>query len=213
MVLLISLVQMNKLKIIIAGPGAGKTYNLKNEAINCLPNLDRNRFCAVITYTNAATEELRQRISEDIPIPPNVFIGTIHSFLIRFIIEPFGHLLGIVPLEKNYIDGPLVELHENFGHITQKALKTIPGIDSSAAKDIINILKKKWLCSNKGNINKNFKLNDNNFKINLPNKYRSIEKDIIKTIKENELINYAYDDLDQLKKESSNLYQREKEYD
>ncbi len=185
MVLIISLVQMNKLKIIIAGPGAGKTYNLKNEVINSLPNLDRNRFCAVITYTNAATEELRQRISSEIQIMPNVFISTIHSFLIRFIIEPFGHLVGIVPLEKNYIDGPLVELHENFGHITQKALKTIPGIDSSVAQDIINILKKKSLCSNKGNINKNFKLNDNNFKINLPEKYCSIEKDIIKTIKEN----------------------------
>lgn len=95
---------MDKLKIIVAGPGAGKTYNLKKEVINCLPNLDRNRFCAVITYTNAATEELRQRISTDIPIPPNIFIGTIHSFLICFIIEPFGHLLDFVPVEKNYID-------------------------------------------------------------------------------------------------------------
>lgn len=95
---------MDKLKIIIAGPGAGKTFNLKSEVIRCLPNLDRNRFCAVITYTNAATSELRQRISSKIPIPPNVFIGTIHSFLIRFIIEPFGHLVDLVPIEKNYID-------------------------------------------------------------------------------------------------------------
>ncbi len=95
---------MDKLKIIIAGPGAGKTYNLKNEVINYLPNLNSNRFCAVITYTNAATEELRQRISTDIQIPPNVFIGTIHSFLIRFVIGPFGHLVGLVPVEKNYID-------------------------------------------------------------------------------------------------------------
>jgi DNA helicase-2/ATP-dependent DNA helicase PcrA len=99
---------MDKLKIIIAGPGAGKTYNLKNEAINCLPNLDRNRFCAVITYTNAATEELMQRISTDIPIPQNVFIGTIHSFLIRFIIEPFGKLTGLVPIEKHYVDSVLL---------------------------------------------------------------------------------------------------------
>lgn len=143
---------MDNLKIIIAGPGAGKTYDLKNEVINCLPNLDRNRFCAVITYTNAATEELRQRISMDTPIPSNVFIGTIHSFLIRFIIEPFGHLVGIVPLKKNYIDGPLVELHENFGIITQKALKTIHGIDSSAAKDIIKILKKNCVFKSKKKI-------------------------------------------------------------
>lgn len=175
---------MDKLKIIIAGPGAGKTFNLKSEVINCLPNLDRNRFCAVITYTNAATEELRQRISLEIPILPNVFIGTIHSFLIRFIIEPFGHLVGIMPVEKNYIEGPLVELHENYGHVTQKALKTINGIDSSDAKEIIKILNEKYLCYN-GNINKNFKLNYENFRINLPLKYSSKENDIIKTIKEN----------------------------
>lgn len=176
---------MDKLKIIIAGPGAGKTFNLKNEVINCLPNLNSQRFCAVITYTNAATAELRQRIAYEIPIRPNIFIGTIHSFLIRFIIEPFGHLVGLVPMEKNYIEGPLVELHENYGIVTQKALKTIRGIDSAAAKEILNILKGKRLCGDKGYINKSFKLNDDNFKINLPDKYLSIEKDIIKTIKEN----------------------------
>lgn len=195
---------MDKLKIIIAGPGAGKTFNLKNEAISSLPNLDRNRFCAVITYTNAATEELRQRITLEILISPNVFIGTIHSFLIRFVIEPFGHLVGIVPVEKNYFEGPLVELHENFGHITQKALKTISGIDSSAAKDIINILKKKWLCSKNGNINKNFKLNEENFKINLPPKFSSIERDIIKTIREN-CVFKSKERIFEIKRRSTNL--------
>ena len=110
---------MDNLKIIIAGPGAGKTYNLKNEAINILPYLDRNRFCAVITYTNAATEELRQRISSEIQIPPNVFIGTIHGFLIRFIIEPFGHLVRIVPLEKNYIDRKSPRLNSSHTDISR----------------------------------------------------------------------------------------------
>lgn len=95
---------MNNLQIIIAGPGAGKTYNLKNKVIDGIQNLDRNRFCAVITYTNAATDELRKRISSAIPIPSNVFIGTIHSFLIRFIIEPFAHLVNKIPIEKNYIE-------------------------------------------------------------------------------------------------------------
>ncbi|MCK4558577.1 MAG: ATP-dependent helicase [Calditrichia bacterium] len=111
---------MNNLKIITAGPGAGKTYNLKNEAINCLSNLDRNRFCAVITYTNAATAELRQRISSEIPIPPNIFIGTIHSFLIRFVIEPFGHLLKMVPLEKKYIDNVKSNDHRKKNAVQKK---------------------------------------------------------------------------------------------
>lgn len=179
---------MDKLKIIIAGPGAGKTFNLKSEVLSCLHNLDINRFCAVITYTNAATSELKQRISSEIPIPQNVFIGTIHSFLIRFVIEPFGHLVGFMPMEKNYIEGPLVELHENYGHVTQKVLKTINGINSSDAKEIYEILNKRFLCC-KGNINKNFRLNDEYFRINLPLKYASKENDIIKTIKENCIFN------------------------
>lgn len=95
---------MDNLKIVIAGPGAGKTYNLKTEVLTSLNTLKCNKYCAVITYTNAATEELRNRISKDVQIPPNVFIGTIHSFLIRFILEPYGHLLKIVPKEKNYIE-------------------------------------------------------------------------------------------------------------
>lgn len=198
---------MDKLKIIIAGPGAGKTYNLKNEVINSLPNLDRSRFCAVITYTNAATEELRQRISSEILIPPNVFIATIHSFLIRFIIEPFGHLVGLVKMEKNYIDAPLVELHENFGNVTQKALKTITGIDSSDAKEILSILKRKRLCYYNGNINRNFKLNDGKFTIGLPDKHSGKEQEIITTIKDNCVFNSTKRNYE-IKRKSTNLAER-----
>lgn len=107
----------NNLTIIVAGPGAGKTYNLKKAVLDCLPELDNNRFCAVITYTNAATEELRRRISADVPIPANVFIGTIHSFLIRFVIEPYGHVINL-PTEKNYIEDvtlPYQVKYENRG--------------------------------------------------------------------------------------------------
>ena len=95
---------VDKLKIVIAGPGAGKTYTLMQEALKCLPLLDPHRYCAVITYTNAATDEIKTRISNEIKLQPNLFIGTIHSFLIRFVFEPFAHLLGISEVEKYYID-------------------------------------------------------------------------------------------------------------
>jgi len=116
---------MDKLKVVIAGPGAGKTYNLKNEVLSCIPHLDRNRFCAVITYTNSATEELRQRISADVDISPNIFVGTIHSFLIRFIIEPFGHLVNMMPIEKNYIENVLLNYQpqNHFAEINAKQTK------------------------------------------------------------------------------------------
>jgi DNA helicase II / ATP-dependent DNA helicase PcrA len=94
----------DKLKIVIAGPGAGKTHALSLEVLKSLPVIEPHRFCAVITYTNAATDEIRARISNEVKLQPNLFIGTIHSFLIRFIFEPFAHLLGISEVEKYYID-------------------------------------------------------------------------------------------------------------
>ena len=59
---------MENLKIVIAGAGSGKTHNLKEEVLKCLPDLDNVRFCAVITFTNAATEELRKRLSQEVKI-------------------------------------------------------------------------------------------------------------------------------------------------
>jgi DNA helicase-2/ATP-dependent DNA helicase PcrA len=65
-------------KLVIAGPGAGKTYSMVDEVMKVLPNLDNNRFCVVITYTNAATDKIRNKMQKKIKIPENVFIGTIY---------------------------------------------------------------------------------------------------------------------------------------
>ena len=96
---------MENLKIVIAGAGAGKTHNLKEEVVKCLPDLDACRTCAVITFTNAATEELRKRLSQEVKLMPNIFIGTIHSFLIQYILNPYGKVLSLMPEDKIYVDG------------------------------------------------------------------------------------------------------------
>ncbi len=94
----------NNCEVVIAGPGAGKTYNMVQKILAESQNFQPNRFCAVITYTNAATDEIRTRLEKHIKIPNNIFIGTTHSFLIRFFITPFSHLLGITPHDLIYID-------------------------------------------------------------------------------------------------------------
>lgn len=96
---------MDNLKIVIAGAGAGKTHNLKEEVVMCLPELDACRTCAVITFTNAATEELRKRLSQEVKLIPNIFIGTIHSFLIQYVLNPYGKMLNLMPEDKIYVDG------------------------------------------------------------------------------------------------------------
>lgn len=78
--------------MIIAGPGAGKTYGMVNTILDKLKLLSPCRYIIVITYTNSAAENIRSRLAGQILLPPNLFIGTIHSFLNRFIVIPFSSL-------------------------------------------------------------------------------------------------------------------------
>ncbi|NHZ85117.1 MAG: UvrD-helicase domain-containing protein [Planctomycetia bacterium] len=105
-----SLAKQNNIKIVIAGPGAGKTYDMIGEIIKALPEINRNphRICTVITYTNAATEEIRERLGKEITIPNNIFIGTTHSFLIKYLIEPYSNIFLDITESKSYIDGILL---------------------------------------------------------------------------------------------------------
>ncbi|MCD4675142.1 MAG: UvrD-helicase domain-containing protein [Desulfobacula sp.] len=76
--------------LLIAGPGAGKTYGMVNEIISSLNKLSPTRYMIVITYTNSATNNIKERLSKRIQIPPNLFVGTMHSFLNKFIVIPFS---------------------------------------------------------------------------------------------------------------------------
>ena len=77
-------------KLVIAGPGAGKTHNMVDSIINALPYVSPCRYLAVITYTNSATNNIRKRLSKRITLPENLFIGTMHSFLNRFVVIPLA---------------------------------------------------------------------------------------------------------------------------
>lgn len=90
--------------LVIAGPGAGKTRDMVDRIMGAMPYLQPHRILAAITYTNAATYNIKERLAKKICIPPNVFIGTNHSFCYRFIFKPFGHLVGALPKELVFID-------------------------------------------------------------------------------------------------------------
>lgn len=97
---------MGKTKIIqvIAGPGAGKTSGLVDEVVKVLPFLEQQKFLVVITYTNAAADKIKSDLKNKIKIPNNLYIGTIHSFLDKFILIPHASNLDIVPEEIVFID-------------------------------------------------------------------------------------------------------------
>ncbi|MCI5136937.1 MAG: ATP-dependent helicase [Candidatus Electrothrix sp. AR1] len=80
------------ISVIYSGAGGGKTTSMVTHVKEKLQSLHLNRFLCVITFTNDATRDIKIKFAKEGVLPPNVFIGTIHSFLLRFIIKP--HLLN-----------------------------------------------------------------------------------------------------------------------
>jgi DNA helicase-2/ATP-dependent DNA helicase PcrA len=82
--------------VVLAPPGSGKTKLLTTRMAFDLANrIPRPQGAACITLTNAAADELRRRVdSLGVEGRPNLFIGTVHSFVIRRIIEPFARAVG-----------------------------------------------------------------------------------------------------------------------
>jgi len=81
-----------KPKVVIAGPGAGKTHEMVSRVTEALPLLNRTRILAVITFTKSATASIKSRLLEKHRIPPNVFVGTNYSFFCQYIIQPFASI-------------------------------------------------------------------------------------------------------------------------
>jgi len=92
------------IQLVIAGPGAGKTHQMVERVIEKLHILNPHRCLAVITYTNAAAQMIQERLRKRYSVPGNVFIGTIHSFLNRFVLMPHGRLAGVLPKDVKFID-------------------------------------------------------------------------------------------------------------
>jgi DNA helicase II / ATP-dependent DNA helicase PcrA len=85
--------------LIIAAAGSGKTTELIKHIIKKAKELPDEKYLVVITYTNSATNEILERLQKNLTIKSNIFVGTIHSFLIKFLIKPYGKVLGMVPDE------------------------------------------------------------------------------------------------------------------
>lgn len=111
-----------KARLIIAGPGAGKTHNMVSTIMMSLSELSPARYMAVITYTNAAANNIYLRLSKEITIPDNLFIGTMHSFLNRFVVMPFA-VFGseAVAREKLFLQCGLDDVYKKVEDLKEKA--------------------------------------------------------------------------------------------
>lgn len=75
---------------LVACPGSGKTRTLTYKIAYELSQLNTTReFVAAITYTHRAADEIRERI-EDLGVDTaQLWIGTIHSFCLEWILKPY----------------------------------------------------------------------------------------------------------------------------
>lgn len=98
-----------KPRLSVAGPGAGKTHTMVEEILNVLPALPPHQFLAAITFTNAAAHTIRERLQHLARIRDNVFIGTTHTFVSRFVLTPCATLFGRLPEDRVFTD---VDVHQ-----------------------------------------------------------------------------------------------------
>ncbi|MGO4294544.1 UvrD-helicase domain-containing protein [Chitinophaga sp. RAB17] len=80
--------------LLVACPGSGKTRTLTYKIAYELERLSSpSRKIVAITYTNTAAEEIKERIEFMGVDTSRLWIGTIHSFCLDWIIRPYHHLL------------------------------------------------------------------------------------------------------------------------
>ncbi|WP_174874907.1 UvrD-helicase domain-containing protein [Vogesella oryzae] len=76
---------------LIACPGSGKTRALTYKIAYELSQLESDKqFVVAITYTNRAADEIHERIESLGVDSSQLWIGTIHSFCLEWILKPYG---------------------------------------------------------------------------------------------------------------------------
>jgi len=105
--------------LVTASPGSGKTRTLIARAMYKLEDIPKFKTLALITYTNAAADEISSRLINQ----NNLFIGTIHRFCLDFILRPYGWIYKwnkpkIISYEEKEVffeNNKDIDLEKNFG--------------------------------------------------------------------------------------------------
>ena len=80
---------MAKVIVISGGPGSGKTRTLTYKLAYELSKLEgaRRKYVIAITYTHRAADEIKERVQLLGVNTKQLWIGTIHSFCLEWIIK------------------------------------------------------------------------------------------------------------------------------
>lgn len=92
---------------LVACPGSGKTRTLTYKIAYELSRRTDKRIVVAITYTHRAADEIQERIEELGVDTTALWIGTIHSFCLEWIIKPYG--IYLPELSRGYT---VLDLHD-----------------------------------------------------------------------------------------------------
>lgn len=123
---------------VIAGPGSGKTHTLVGRIAKIIQDGKASpRDIVVITFTNAAADELRMRLTaklSETDVAMIGFIGTLHGWMFRCL-ERHGTVIGLPPhltvIEETVAEAMLEEIKKEMNYRGTKtalteALESIP---------------------------------------------------------------------------------------
>jgi DNA helicase-2/ATP-dependent DNA helicase PcrA len=81
-----------RITVVTAGPGSGKTRLFVEAVQKYLQDWKSHRAgLAALSFTNVAQKEIAARIGGHLGAPH--FVGTLDSFMLRFVVRPFAHLV------------------------------------------------------------------------------------------------------------------------
>lgn len=76
--------------LLLACPGSGKTRAAAARITRL--TAERGEKIAACSYTNVGAERIASMLEQ--PLHPKHFVGTVHTFLLRYVVYPFAHLVG-----------------------------------------------------------------------------------------------------------------------
>ncbi|WP_374030016.1 UvrD-helicase domain-containing protein [Bdellovibrio bacteriovorus] len=88
------LASTRRITLVQASPGSGKTKVFSEFIrIKIKEFVDKKGGVAALSFTNSASDEISERVGVDVS-PPH-FVGTLDSFMYKFVLKPFAHCFGL----------------------------------------------------------------------------------------------------------------------
>ena len=127
-----------RITVVRACPGSGKTRVFVESMRRLLNSWSKKGAgVAALSFTNVAQEQIAKSLGSSLSCPH--FVGTLDSFMLRFIVRPFGHLVGLPKEGSRLIPAPLdaameypeVQINSNHQKVSLFQIRFLDGTEDN----------------------------------------------------------------------------------